>query len=1117
MPANPTTLLRQLHRLVSPLPTAPDGDAILLDRFVRRRDEEAFAALVRRHGPMVLRVCRRVLADADAAADACQAVFCVLARRAAAIHSPEALPAWLHGVACRVARKARAADARRRGREAPTAELDPPDPHPDPLAELSARDLLATVDEEVQRLPEAHRLPVILCCLEGHTREEAARLLGWSPGAVKGRLERGRARLHARLVRRGLALPAALAAVEVARGAATLPPRLVCSAVQAGLAFAARNGGVSEQVALLAEAGLPAIGLARGKWVLALLLAASAVAAGAGMLAHQALAGKSPPLAAEGGAEPETAPAARTDRYGDPLPPGALARLGTVRFRHPGQILAFALSPDGKTVATGGYPGEVRLWESATGKPTGSLRLQDGHVLALRFTPDGSALAAVGSVSADHNAAGRTVLFDLGTGKPRLTLEHRHWARCLAFSPDGTTLAVGCDRDEFGTWDVASGKERPRLPGEFGPGFASVAFSPDGRLLAAGGYDKAIRLWDWRAGHEVGRLDAGSIVRSLAFASGGKTLLAGQDGPHFVQLWDVASRKVLREFNGHKGWTGGLLPGSSYAVALAPDGRTVASGGDDATVLLWDAGTAEPCGRHQDQAGSVNGVAFTPDGKTLLTGGTIGRVRLFDVAGGKERPLFDEHTGGLADMALSPDGKLLATASADRTICLWDLAAGRTVRVLRGHRDGVYSVLFSPDGRSLVSGGGDGTVRVWDVATGEQRQLTDAHDWYSRAAFAADGKLIASAGADSKVRLWEPTSGRELGQLTGHMGYLVGLDISSDGKWLATTGESYSGNDRSHEDKTIRVWDEAKRTEYLQITRNHFYSGPLRFTPDARTFVYADDGTLHFVELAAGRELRPSPYTGVADFTFTAGGRWLVTVGTDRTVRLRELASGLEMHRITPGDCVVSKGMVAPAQRTLLTLNQDGTVLVWDLAPPGWGREEAGSFDADRVWADLESADGPTVYRATWALASEPRRAVAELQHRLPDSLREATAHGQRIRALIADLDSDSFERRQAATHELAEIVTEAGPALRLALAGRPSAEARKRLEELLSKAGDLRSGEALRCLRALTVLERISTPEARLLLETAFKGPEDDWLSREAKEALERGAARAGALPASR
>src|SRR5262245_55207216 len=217
-----------------------DSDAELLGSFTARRDEAAFAALVRRHGPMVLRLCRRLLGEAHAAEDCFQATFMALARRAGSIRRPAAVAAWLYGVAYRVALKTRAERARRRALASAADVATCADPRPEPLDQLSGREVIDAFEEEMQRLPESYRLPIALCCLEGLSLEEAAHRLGWTPGAVKGRLERGRTRLHARLVRRGVTLSAALAVAEAARGLATagMPAALRRATVPAALAFA---------------------------------------------------------------------------------------------------------------------------------------------------------------------------------------------------------------------------------------------------------------------------------------------------------------------------------------------------------------------------------------------------------------------------------------------------------------------------------------------------------------------------------------------------------------------------------------------------------------------------------------------------------------------------------------------------------------------------------------------------------------------------------------------------------------------------------------------------------------------------------------------------------------
>jgi RNA polymerase sigma factor (sigma-70 family) len=215
----PGQLLQRLRRAAEP------ADAELLRRFVAGRDADAFAALVGRHGPMVLGVCRRVLRHPHDAEDACQATFLVLARRAAAVRRPGSVGCWLHGVALRVARRLAADAARRRAVEAPA----PPDVPP-AAVEVTWREVQAVLDEELARLPERYRQPLVLCYLEGRTQAEAARLLGWGPGTFRGRLDRGRMRLRDRLTRRGLGLPAVLLA------GISIPPARPASAAATYLA-----------------------------------------------------------------------------------------------------------------------------------------------------------------------------------------------------------------------------------------------------------------------------------------------------------------------------------------------------------------------------------------------------------------------------------------------------------------------------------------------------------------------------------------------------------------------------------------------------------------------------------------------------------------------------------------------------------------------------------------------------------------------------------------------------------------------------------------------------------------------------------------------------------------
>jgi RNA polymerase sigma factor (sigma-70 family) len=297
MRAKPAQLLRHLSGL-APLPASDAApDAVLLEYYVGRRDEAAFTALVARHGPMVLRLCRRVLGHCHDAEDVFQATFLVLARKASAIRRRNHLAAWLHGTAYRLALKARAARVRLPRPETSAPVPEPADLQPDPLAQMTARELLTALDEEVGRLPEVYRLPLVLCWLEGRTQEEAARQLGWTPGSVKGRLERGRARLHFRLARRGLDLSAALLALEALRGPASagVPGALLASTARAGILFAAgiRNAGeIAAPAIALAQGVLKAMLLSKIKIVAVLMLFAAVLGAGTGIFAFRSQAGE---------------------------------------------------------------------------------------------------------------------------------------------------------------------------------------------------------------------------------------------------------------------------------------------------------------------------------------------------------------------------------------------------------------------------------------------------------------------------------------------------------------------------------------------------------------------------------------------------------------------------------------------------------------------------------------------------------------------------------------------------------------------------------------------------------------------------------------------------------
>ncbi len=281
-------VINHLRCLVAPGARAAPADRLLLDEFARSGQEAAFAALVRRHGGLVLGVCRRVLLDEHDAEDAFQATFLILAKKAGSIRKRESLGSWLYGVAYRTALKARGRAARRRAREQAYLPVSPADP----IADLVWRELRPVLDEELNRLPEKYRAPVVLCYLENKTNTEAARQLGLTKGTVSGRLARARDLLRARLTRRGLALSGGLVAAALSHNAtAAVPARLGAATVQA----AALAGSLSAPVAALTEGVLQAMLFTKVKLTAAALLAVTVLGAGTFLLGQQLLAEKPAP------------------------------------------------------------------------------------------------------------------------------------------------------------------------------------------------------------------------------------------------------------------------------------------------------------------------------------------------------------------------------------------------------------------------------------------------------------------------------------------------------------------------------------------------------------------------------------------------------------------------------------------------------------------------------------------------------------------------------------------------------------------------------------------------------------------------------------------------------
>jgi RNA polymerase sigma factor (sigma-70 family) len=639
---SPTLLLRYLRGLAESGEVGELPDRVLVERFADRRDEAAFAALVHRHGALVLSVCRRLLDQEQDVEDVFQAVFLVLSRKAAGLRQKEAVGPWLFGVAHRLALRARQQEHNRRKRETLAGACSTGSV----LDELTVREAQVVLDEELACLPERDRAPLLLCYLQGLTRDEAAQRLGCPLGTLKHRLARARDLLQRRLTRRGMGRSTVLATLLLTRPpAAVLAADLVSRTVQAGIAFAGSttaSGAVGLQAAALAQSVLKVTLLGKIKLAVVCVLT---------MLACWSL-GRWPSIDAQRPAAQgvDRTVAQEDDRPKPPATPPVLARNEGHQATEPiHPPVPLARRP---AAATKIEP----QWRSDHWQEHARLAGHQAPVRAVTFAPDSTRLVSAGD-------DGRLRVWDAASKKELRAVDglKARSPRAVALGAEDT-LAVGMTDGTVLLWDLR-GEGGPQTAHPLrGAAIQALTFGDNGRTLAWGRTDGAVE-WDRKADGGIPPF-AGEPgkVNSLALSRAGRSVAWGmQDGT--VKLWDAIDRKQRNHFRIHSH--------PVWCLAFSVDGRQAASADHFATLVVWDSATGRTL---LEQAHCKGGppatVAFSPDGRVVALAAATG-IHLWNIESGRQLADLPGQPRGVHALAFSPNGQFLAAAGSDGSVTIW--------------------------------------------------------------------------------------------------------------------------------------------------------------------------------------------------------------------------------------------------------------------------------------------------------------------------------------------------------------------------------------------------------------------------------------------------------------
>lgn len=833
-------------------------------------------------------------------------------------------------------------------------------------------------------------------------------------------------------------------------------------------------------------------------------------------------------------------PPPRKDAYGDVLPHGAIKRLGTTRLQHLRSVRQVAFTADGKRLITIGDDFVCSTWDLTTGKE-------------VRREVWGDPKMPLDVLLANE----RIAMLLLGRGDA----SHRHVMASL--SADGRFLVL-CREEKMRVLDVETGAQVSETPFKIGK-TSAFELSPDGKSVARFAllqdYEPELSILEVGSGKQLHKFRNVRYYNGMRFSPDGK-FLAARDNSNQIGLFNLATNKRIRLFEGHEGQITGML--------FAPNDTKLASAATDG-VFLWDQSSDDALTKFPlDDIGTCT-AAFSPNGKVLATSGKQNAIFLWDVAAASQTRALAGHTGQITALAFSPDGKRLASGAGDGTIRLWDATNGAEITPCK-HLPRVQPLSLVKRGVILAQADSATTLHHLSETTGEITATFPGPSgpplqpgMQPHMAVSPNGKFLALVDMEMPtIKLWNVPENREAFRLEGHSTRVNRIAFSSDSEHLATL---------CTQDRTMRVWSTRDgktvhkfdlpffNNEEQQLVFRARFAQPqpifelqihdIAFSPDRRSVTcIAPDGMAYQWEMASGklRSRIPIGARNVSQLTYSPNGRLIAAVTNEDTVRICDVVEGKLVHgfvgrygevrsiTFSPDNRLLAAGNVSgriviydvhagkevrtfhghqnAAQRlwfvddgkTLVSASTDGTIVYWDmnspLPPP---QSEKGPDDAQlaALWTRLGHAEAIEAFDAVGELARHPQTAVKFLKTKLEPT---PTMPAERVTQLLANLDSSNFAVREKASDELRKSADQILPVLKKALSESSSSEKNRRIHEIMEKAHEQRtSPNNLRLARAVEVLERVGDADALAFLENLAGGAPDALVTTAARDAVQR------------